>query len=145
VKVRVAVRTNLRVTQGFRRTLTLDFVTLNRANRVTTAHVIVVARALALFLVTDSAFRTVVVDGAIRWVVTASRVRIAQQSVGTNARERSRSVLAFRGLVTRALVALVHVLTLSVFQFVTVVTSTHALVFERFTVAVSTVDRIARA
>lgn len=137
--------TNLRVAQGFGRTLALDYVTLNRANRVSAAHVVVVARAFALLLVTNSAFRTVVVAGAIRRVVTATRVRIAQQSVGTNARKRSRSVLAFRGLVTRALVALVHVLTLAVSQFVTVVTRAHALVFERFTVAVSTVDRIARA
>lgn len=121
-------------------------MTLNGADRITAARVVIFARALALILAANRAFRTIVVHGTIRRIMTAFRDRIAQQSVGTNARKRSRSVYAFRGFVTRPLLhALVYVLTLSVFQFVTVVTSAHALVFERLTIAVSAVDRVARA
>lgn len=50
---------------------------LNRTNCVATAHFAVFARVLALVLMTNSAVRTIVVDGATVWIVTALCVWIA--------------------------------------------------------------------
>lgn len=117
----------------------------DRASRVTAAYFFVVAGVFALVLMANGAFRAVAVGGATVGVVAALRVRIAQQPVGTNARERARGVFALGRLVARALFALVDVLTLSVFQLVTVEAGANTFVFVRFAVAVAAVDCVARA
>lgn len=137
--------TNVGVAQCFRRALASRFVTPHRADRVTAAHAVVFARALALTPVTNRAVRTIAVGRAVGRIVAALRVRVAQQSVRANARKRPSDVVAVCRPVTRAPLALVHVLALAVSQFVTLVTSAYALMFERFTVPVSAVDRVARA
>lgn len=118
---------------------------LDRTDSIATAHVTVVARVLALVPATHRALRTVAVGRTTVRTVTALGVRVAQQPVRAQARKRSGRVFAYRRFVTRALFALVHVLALSAFQLVTVVTRTYAFMFVRPTIPVPAIYHIARA
>lgn len=116
----------------------------DRTDGVPAARVTVVARVLALATAADRGLRTVAVGRTTVGPVTALGVRVAQQSVGAQARKRSGRVHAHRRFVTRAPLALVHVPALSVFQLVTVVARAHAFVFVRPTISVAATYRIAR-